>query len=465
MIEIKNVRLNHFPESSLSLSVNRGEIVGIAGPNGSGKTTLLRYLAGIEPAGITVNGAEQQHFFQPEKNLPAAIVFQHAEDNLIFSTLREDIRFGLRCQGKKLNDRDLQDILSLCDLRGYEDRPYGEMSGSELERAALASILSQKPELLLLDEVFSARSGPSAVRVLEKVLRHARAAGTTVILASHAPELLRLCGKVLRIEKGSVLSDALNASEEYSHTVPFEELLSKSMCTKTMERVLSDSGLLLTEYVQEPTEKVCLQLDEVSYAHPARNLFDSLSCLFRKGALYHLTGPSGSGKSTFLQIMAGLLYVSSGEVRVFDQLFPHSGKDGWGKIGKVHHQSYLNELRRRIGFAGQHADRQLFCKTVWDDVGFAPRNFCFDGGALKDMQTKALNRMGIHESLWDRPSMQLSIGEQRKAALAGVLAADPQILLLDTPYAELDQDGINALNRVILDHLSAGGTVVIAEGM
>ena len=85
MIELTNLRLNHFSESSLNLTVEKGEIVGISGPNGAGKSTLLRYLAGLEPAMVTEGELVKTAYFQPGAGIHTGLVFQHAEDNLIFS--------------------------------------------------------------------------------------------------------------------------------------------------------------------------------------------------------------------------------------------------------------------------------------------------------------------------------------------------------------------------------------------
>lgn len=463
MIRLKDVRLNHFPESHLDLSVSRGEIVGLSGTNGAGKSTLLRFLAGLEPGWKPENGSEEQFFFSLSPDIRIAMVFQHAEDNLVFSTLREDIRFGLRCKGAKMIESEFQSQLNSLHLENCADRSYREMSSGELERAALASILSQKPDLLLLDEVLSSQSGQSAAEILAKVLQQAKQDGTTVILASHDQKILAQCDRILHIDRGNIHQNMTDFPEKSSHSTPFEELASKCACSKTKEISLPGSELVLTEYIKGISENICLRLNNVCYGFQDKQLFTNLNIFLREGTLYHLTGPSGSGKSTLLQIMAGLIYVNDGEVLAFDQSLPRSGRQGWTKIGRVHHQSYLNNIRKYIGYAGQHADRQLFRDTVFDDVAFAPQNFGLNGEDLKAAQVKALYNMRIDESFWKRSSMQLSIGEQRKVALAGVAAAEPLILMLDDPYAELDQNGIESLNRMIMNYLDIGRTIVIAE--
>ena len=287
--------------------------------------------------------------------------------------------------------------------------------------------------------------------------------GTTVMFVTREPELLKLCDKQYYMDQGTILPEIPEWHSLEALPDPFETLLAESKCSKLEEWQLpGPEPLRMVEYTG-PSGTICLRLNEVCYAHSDRDNFTNLTCLLRNGGLYHLTGSLGSGKSTLLKIMAGLLYADSGEVLVFDQPFPNSGKHGWERIGKVNHQAYLNDIRRHIGYMGHNAERQLFRNTVFEDVGFAAQNFGFSGETLKAAQVKALYNMGIDEADWQRSSRKLSIGEQRKVALAGVIAADPDILLLDDPYAELDRNGIESLNRVILDRLEAGKTVVIAE--
>ena len=111
----------------------------------------------------------------------------------------------------------------------------------------------------------------------------------------------------------------------------------------------------------------------------------------------------------------------------------------------------------------QHADRQLFSSTIWEDAGLAPQNFGISGDQLDECRKDALSAVGLREDLWQRSPLQLSIGERKKAALAGVIAAAPDILLLDDPFAEMDENGISAVCRLILDYISRGKTVVVTR--
>lgn len=461
MITIKGLRLNHFNESKLDLTVEKGEILGLAGPNGAGKSTLLRYMAGLEP-GFTEG---KQQYFQPVPGIRSALAFQHAEDNLIFSNLLEDVRFGLRNRKGTMKDAEFKDLLKLLNMENAAEQPYREMSSGELERAALAGILTQKPDLLLLDEPLSSQSKYNAAAILERIFSWSKTEGTTAVIASHDPDLLKLCSRVIHLERGNIVPEKPQTQVPAAEKNPFNQLLQQCRFILTRETDLPGREMLtLSEYTHNASGKTCLRMDAVCFSHRNKDFFTNLSVSLKEGSLYRLSGPSGSGKSTLVKLMAGVLRADDGEITVFDKPFPRNGRHGWDRIGKVHHQNYLNSIRRCIGFAGQHADRQLFRNTVFEDVGFGPQNFGITGEDLQALQIKALYNMGIDESYWQRSPLQLSIGEQRKAAIAGVIAADPHILLLDDPYAELDLSGIAALNRLISDYLEQGKTVLIAEG-
>ena len=463
MIEFINIRLLHFSESRLSLKIGRGEIVGLAGPNGAGKSSLLRFLACLDPAYSVQQEIEQQMFMHYEEHIRPAMVFQHAADNLIFTALRDDVRFGLKNIGAEWDEAGFRELTGLFRLDGRADLPFTDLSSGERERAAFASIFSQKPDLLLLDEVLSSEPEAEASAILSAVFHRARDLGMTVIFASHEPGLLGLCDRVIRLDRGTVVPEPPEIHSPGKR--PFQMLLEKHGITHgKVSRIPALPELQLTAYETEDSAPECLCLDSVYYAVGGKSIFTDLSLSFLEGALYHLTGPSGAGKSTLLMLMAGLLRANSGEIRVFGKPFPRAGSGGWSLIGKVKHQDYLNSVRKQVGYAGQHPDRQLFRSTVFEDIAFAPYNFGVRGEALHAAQVKALYRMGIDESYWQRSPLQLSTGEQRKTAIAGVIAAEPGILLLDDPYAELDQQGITALEQVISDHLDQGRTVVIAEG-
>lgn len=390
MIDLKELRTQNLPERPFTLHVERGETVGLSGPNGSGKTSLLRFLAGLDA------DAEGKRY----TGVRGALVCQHAEDNLIFSSLREDVRFGLRVRGEEFSEKDFQ---TLCALFRLDEQSYFQMNSDESERAAFASVYSQHPDLLLLDEPLSYGNH----ELLAEVLDDARTRGVTVLLASHNPQQLALTDRVIQLGGD-------NEDKEAILPLGFDGA-----------RDITLDAVTLRAY--EGAGETVLEIKQV----------DGISCELRAGGFYELIGADCSEKTNLLRLMAGLTKPDSGEIRL--------------------------PVRREIGYAGSHAGRQLFMNSVIEDVMYAPKNYGLPNA--QEAAEKALRRVGLSENLWQRNPMKLSGGEQRKAALAGVIASEPRLLLLDCPYADLDNAGICKLNDFITEYVHTGHTVVLSGGL
>ena len=453
LLRVENIHLRHLRGSNVSLCVSPGEIVGLSGENGAGKTTLLRYLAGLEP------DSAGKFYTKPSHSIRYGLVCQNPENNLIFSSLREDVKFGLRNIGEHFSEDGFQTLTSFFDLDEGKQSIYQQMSSGTFERAALASIWSQHPEVLLLDEAFSRQSGAAAEKIFSKMIRQTKESGNAIILATHEPNLLKMTDRVCGIKDGCLIEIPHNALDNMKSTASVNSLLDSKFLTQMDSQPLDTLRRmnLITfkpeDFSNENGNEV-IQLDNISFTYPGNPLFKNLSCKLNRGRLYYLLGPSGCGKSTLLSVMAGLLPVSSGQVLISGKLLRSSDKKN--------NRNEMKEIRKKIGYMDQHAERSLFCGTVWEDTVFGLKNFGVSGSEMKAMGEKALLRVGILKTLWDRPPHQLSIGEQRKAALAGVIAYDPEILLLDDPYSELDEKGIRFVNKLIVDFLRENRTVVIA---
>lgn len=162
-------------------------------------------------------------------------------------------------------------------------------------------------------------------------------------------------------------------------------------------------------------------------------------CNFRlcRGERVGLTGPNGSGKSTLLRIAMGLLRPQSGEVYAF------------GKVRRFTDDDFL-EVRRRAGLLFQDVDDQLFCPTVLEDVCFGPLNLGLGAVAARERAREALCVVGLN-GFEDRVTFRLSEGEKRLVALAGILAMQPEVVLLDEPLAGLDPAATARVTRLIAE--------------
>lgn len=175
-----------------------------------------------------------------------------------------------------------------------------------------------------------------------------------------------------------------------------------------------------------------------------------VSLTIEDGSYTALIGHTGSGKSTILQLLNGLLVPSQGSVRVFDTLITLTSKN-----------KDIRQIRKQVGLVFQFAENQIFEETVLKDVAFGPQNFgVSEEDAVKTAREK-LALVGIDESLFDRSPFELSGGQMRRVAIAGILAMEPAILVLDEPTAGLDPLGRKELMTLFKKLHQSGMTIVL----
>lgn len=178
-------------------------------------------------------------------------------------------------------------------------------------------------------------------------------------------------------------------------------------------------------------------------------VLQNVNLQIRQGEMLAMVGPSGSGKTSFMQQLTGLLKPDKGRLLV-------DGNDIHGK------NISLSELRRRIGLVFQFPETQLFEETVFDDVAFGPRNLGLAENVITTRVQQALQKVGLEfEKFKERSPLRLSEGEKRRAALAGVLALEPECLVLDEPTAGLDFGGAHAVTEILAQLHAAGKTVLV----
>lgn len=153
-----------------------------------------------------------------------------------------------------------------------------------------------------------------------------------------------------------------------------------------------------------------------------------------------IVGATGSGKSTLVQHLNGLLLPSKGRVKVLDH-----------EIVAQEKPKGLKKLRQRVGLVFQFPEMQLFEDTIYKDVSFGPKNFGMSEVEIKEHVENALRWVGIDESLWERSPLRLSGGQKRRVAIAGVLATNPDVIVLDEPTAGLDPQGSFEMMQLFLD--------------
>ena len=198
-----------------------------------------------------------------------------------------------------------------------------------------------------------------------------------------------------------------------------------------------------------------IALENVSFTYQegtplASTALSDVSLTIEDGSYTALIGHTGSGKSTILQLLNGLLVPSQGSVRVFDTLITSNSKN-----------KDIRQIRKQVGLVFQFAENQIFEETVLKDVAFGPQNFGVSEEDAEQIAREKLALVGIDESLFDRSPFELSGGQMRRVAIAGILAMEPAILVLDEPTAGLDPLGRKELMNLFKKLHQSGMTIVL----
>lgn len=198
-----------------------------------------------------------------------------------------------------------------------------------------------------------------------------------------------------------------------------------------------------------------MEIEKLNYTYPssgeeAVHALRDVTLSIEEGEFLALAGRSGSGKSTFVRHLNGLLRADSGDIKYRGQ--------------PIYAKKYpLGKLRQKVGLVFQYPEHQLFSRTVLDDVAFGPKNMGADKSLAEDMARKALEKVGIGEELFSSSPYELSGGQMRRVAIAGVLAMGPEVLVLDEPTAGLDPYSKRQLFALLREMQGNGTTIILVS--
>ncbi|MCH5291183.1 MAG: ATP-binding cassette domain-containing protein [Treponema sp.] len=395
LLEFSNVKYR-YPQSSalalngISFSIQAGEYVAVLGLNGSGKSTAARLMAGfIEPDSGSVKLAP---------NTLPGIVFQQPKEQIIAGVVERDTAFGPQNLLQSKSEIELRAIECL-SVVGLIDKAFSrtfELSLGQLQRLAFSGTLALFPDLLILDEVTSMLDPQNRETVLQFIDEWHRKGHTVVHITHDESEALR-AQRVLVLEHGELVFDGTPLA------------LSTSAKGRQVLFIKNEDGASKKTNAKSPFALVAQQL---SFFYADRQpVFSGLSFALRQGTVTALTGPSGIGKTTLLECLSGLLKASAGTVLA----------------------------SQRPLLALQESEAALFEPFAADDVAFGPRNQGKWGAALVQSVKNAMNIAGIpYDEFGERKTFEMSGGEKRKLAIAGIIAMDGDVLLFDEPTAALD---------------------------
>ena len=506
----------------IDLNIEDGEFFCILGGNGSGKSTFAKHLnALLQPdAGtVRINGMDAS---DPELvydiRSTAGMVFQNPDDQLVATLVEDDVAFGpenLGVPSAQIAQR-VREALKGVGLVGFERHETHALSGGQKQRVALAGVLAMEPRVLILDEA-SSMLDPRGREGLMKVCRTLHDRGMTIVMITHFMEEAAEADRVAVFRAGRVAM--LGAPEEILTRADELAQLNLDMpASCCLGRALRAKGVPVCVQVREadmvaeiaqvyaersgadvagrPSASDSRVLDHASSAADGMVASESVieishlshswslsarerrrwrkrsttvgasgkqalwgndpnspwalrdvSLTVRRGEFLGLAGHTGSGKSTLVQHLNGLIRPQEGSVCAL-------GIDLSSKKG-------ASAVKAKVGVVFQYPERQLFAETVAQDVAFGPRNLGLPQDEVVRRVATSLARVGLDlAAIGDKSPFELSGGQQRRVAFAGVLAMEPEVLVLDEPMAGLDPAARGDFLELI-DRLHREGLTVV----
>lgn len=458
---------------NLSFTVKRGEFILLTGSSGCGKSTLLRLLNGLIPhesggdlqGKITIDGLDTVDTAVADISRIVGMVFQSPEDQIFASTIFDEVAFVLENMGlpQKEIAKRVSEALVEVGLAGLETNSIHALSGGQKQRLAVAAVLAAKPAVLALDEPISQVDPVNAANLLELLVRLNREENVTIMLIEHRlHEVLHLCSRVLLIKDGCLIKDvavdiAIQQAEMFRNyglrlpqvldicsrlAVPFGQdvtIVSQTIKRKYPNITRFKSQILKHKRTSAESLAPLVSLQGVSFAYEeSKKILNSIDLEINSGEIIALMGSNGAGKSTLLQHIAGILEPNSGKIYFADGQPPEIGK---------------------CGFVMQNPDFMLFNKTVRDEILFAPRQFSKADSNSRFLFKLLTTRLSLEE-LADEFPLSLSRGQRLRVAIAAVMAANPQLLLLDEPTTGQDISRIDDILDMVKTYVNRGGTVI-----
>lgn len=472
----------------VDLTIKKGEFIALLGRNGSGKTTFSKLLNAIlrpSEGMVTVDEMgtkDADKLYEIRQRV--GMVFQNPDNQMVAASVEEEVAFGPENLGMESETIVSRVKQALEQVRMWKRRNTApnHLSGGQKQRIAIAGILAMHPDYIVLDEPTAMLDPKGRKEVMESLQRLNREQEMTVILITHDMEEAALASRVVLLADGQVRFDGtpeeffgrdallVEMGMEAPLSYRVRKLIDSDVFVEKVGDAREDEATTgkrenLSEYDKagreweasselvdkkknekaeaETDEKnqALLSLQHVSYIYSPGTAYekvalDDVSLSLGKGEIVGLAGHTGSGKSTMIQLLNGLLKPTSGTV-IFE------GKD-------IHAKGYSgNYLRSRVGMVFQYPEHQMICDTVWEDVAFGPGKQGLTEEACKVRVEDALRFVDLPEKYYMASPLQLSGGQKRRVAIAGVLAMQPEYIILDEPAAGLDAEG----KREIFDRI------------
>lgn len=494
-LSFKNVKF-WYPESQtpavngVTFSVRKGEFVSVIGHNGSGKSTLARLICGLlqaDEGSVEVWGldlSDQKNVYEVRRH--TGIVFQNPDNQMVASIVEDDVAFGPENLGVEREEigRRIEWALEAVGMTKYRHATPTRLSGGQKQRIAVAGVLAIRPDILILDESTAMLDPRGRKEVIDVVRRLNKEEGMTILLITHFMEEALLADRTIVMNRGEIVmqgtpqdifenGDALLA---YNLCLPeittiantlraggidtppclHPEELAKGIADCAAARGLKN--LTSPRIPASPAEKRGpwdIDISNLTYTYSSRSPFaakalNGVNLHIGDGEFFGIIGHTGSGKSTLVQHLNALIKLPQANKKYKPKksakgaeppVLPSLTVDGYNLADK---KCDFLSLRADVGMVFQYPEYQLFAESVFDDVAFGLKNFFKDlsQDEVKERVYAALKAVGLDpDEVAEKSPFDLSGGQKRRVAIAGVIVTRPKILILDEPAAGLDPLG------------------------
>ena len=502
VITVENLRYRYPHAKELALdgldfSVEKGEFIGIIGENGAGKSTLSQAIMGLVPqfykgaygGTVMVDGIEAGRTPVAQLCGHVGLVFQNpfnqlsgAKDNVY-----EEVAFGMQNLGVPAEEMKgrVEEALKLLDIWQYRDRNPFDLSGGQMQRVAIASVLVMRPDVMILDEPTS-QLDPEGSDEVFKAVETLTGSGITILMIEQKIEkLAAYCDRILLLHKGKQIAFdtpqkvfSMPDLKDYGIQAPAFTRICKAEGVKLADgtypvTVEEAAGVLREKRLGAPAcadggeraqkaaevkaaqaggpaesavssdEQFCIENLDFSYLADVPVLKNLNMKLDKRPTA--IIGQNGAGKTTLVKLLKGLLKPVSGSI------YFH-GEDISGKTVAM--------LAGNVGYVFQNPDDQIFKYNVMDEILFGPLNIGMDSERAKKEAERALELTGLTGKEKENP-YDLELYERKMTAIASVLAMDTDVLILDEPTIAQDWKGRQIIGGIIRS-LSERGKLVIA---
>jgi len=455
--------------NNINLEVEKGEFIGLAGKSGCGKSTLLYNLTGIIPHAVNGNregkveicGMDTAKHEISELATHVGMVFQNPEVQLFSVTvgdevafMAENLNYPLEKIRKCLNFS--LDAVGIGDLR--ERYPF-ELSGGEKQRVVIASAISVRPDVLVLDEPTSELDSRGTEMVLE-VVQRLNQEGMTIILAEHhLDEVTRYLDRLVLMDEGQILAD--DTPRNIFKNRMFEDIGLRPPQTVEIGLKLGASKLPLSvddaldvfkivsrshsmkdvnqrkDVNQGVDVEKIVEINKLSFQYGDKNVLCDVNLSINRGEMVGLLGSNGSGKTTLALLLVGLLKPSQGSV----------------SVGGFNPKKQRKELLKIAGFLFQNPEHQLFCDSVHSELAYG-----FEGEEV--VVDEIIRTMGLEKFKENHP-LTLSRGERQRVATATALVKTPEIMIIDEPTTGQDWYHVSSFMNLVKKLNQNGMTIIL----